>query len=197
MSQKSKLLKKIVKLKLVKSSYFLAAEVKLFDLKWNIQKKISISQGESEWNFLAKITKYNVKSICKRVWILFELVWTCLFVLIYLFVESNHASFFRQNTKVKLFVRPKAWENFSNSRWISESKLLFIFSTSSLPNWDVIIMDQYFGHFINHTGENKIFLSQQRKVIYLLCDLKTNVVLTRNNLVQQPCDKSLDLNSFW
>ena len=88
------------------------------------------------------------------------------FVLIYLFVESNHASFFRQNTKVKLFVRPKAWENFSNSRWISESKLLFIFSTSSLPNWDVIIMDQYFGHFINHTGENKIFLSKQRKVIY-------------------------------
>ena len=88
------------------------------------------------------------------------------FVLFYLFVESNHASFFRQNTKVKLFVRPKAWENFSNSRWISESKLLFIFSTSSLPNWDVIIMDQYFGHFINHTGENKIFLSQQRKVIY-------------------------------
>ena len=97
-------------------------------------------------------------------------VWTCLnmflYLFIYLFVESNHASFFRQNTKVKLFVRPKAWENFSSSRWISESKLLFIFSTSSLPNWDVIIMDQYFGHFINHTGENKIFLSQQRKVIY-------------------------------
>ena len=165
MSQKSKLLKKIVKLKLVKSSYFLAAEVKLFDLKWNIQKKISISQGESEWNFLAKITKYNVKSICKRVESCLNLS-EHVFVLIYLFVESNHASFFRQNTKVKLFVRPKAWENFSNSRWISESKLLFIFSTSSLPNWDVIIMDQYFGHFINHTGENKIFLSQQRKVIY-------------------------------
>ena len=134
-------------------------------------------------------------------WILFELVWTCFCTYIYLFVESNHASFFRQNTKVKLFVRPKAWEKFSNSRWISESKLLFIFSTSSLPNWDVIIMDQYFGHFINHTGENKIFLSQQRKSYTLcgslLCDLKTNVVLARNNLVQQPCDKSLDLNSFW
>ena len=133
--------------------------------------------------FLAKITKYNVKSICKRVESCLNLP-EHVSVLIYLFVESNHASFFRQNTKVKLFVRPKAWENFSNSRWISESKLLFIFSTSSLPNWDVIIMDQYFGHFINHTGENNIFLSQQRKVIYILCDLKTNVVLTRNNLVQ-------------
>ena len=96
-------------------------------------------------------------------------VWTCLNMFLYLFIyllNQTTPHFFRQNTKVKFFVRPKAWENFSNSRWISESKLLFIFSTSSLPNWDVIIMDQYFGHFINHTSENKIFLSQQRKVIY-------------------------------
>ena len=126
--------------------------------------------NKSRWvriKFLGKDYYVQRQIHMQTSWILFELVWTCFctYLFIYLLNQTT-PHFFRQNTKVKFFVRPKAWENFSNSRWISESKLLFIFSTSSLPNWDVIIMDQYFGHFINHTGENKIFLSQQRKVIY-------------------------------